>query len=366
MHNELKLPLCLTLLCAGFVVLLVLSPLVAAQGNNLLQNPSFEDPYIAIAGKENMRIAAGWQAWWVQGSPEEVSQGYRFQPEYKAAFRHDYPGNRVRSGELAQQFFHSFGNFQGGVFQQVGNIPVGARLRFEIWGMTWSCDNESKGNCSGATSGDPSPMRFRIGIDPMGGIDAFSPDIVWSEEQNAYDAWHLFQVEAVARNTTVTCFVYSYPEYRSQDNNVYLDDASLIIVAPPPTNTPRPTSTPTHTGTPTATDTATDTPTATNTSTPTDTPTATYTPTFTPTFTATHTPSSTPTFTATPTCTPTPTITATPTSTATPTRVPFMQSIANELDSAPGLATLAVILLVIIAILSALLVITSWLAPRRM
>ncbi|MBC7260737.1 MAG: hypothetical protein H5T63_01875, partial [Chloroflexi bacterium] len=218
--------------------------------------------------------AAPWVAWWIEGSPEEVSHGYRLAPEYKAAFRSDYPGNRVRSGELAQQYFHSFGNFQAGVLQQVHNIPVGARLRFSLWGMTWSCDREDKGNCGGATSGDPSPMHFRIGIDPTGGTNVFSPDIVWSPEQNAYDAWHYFEVEAVARNTTVTVFVYTYPDYRSQDNNVYLDDASLVIVAPPPTPTRRPTNTPTATLIPTST------PTATATSIPTHTPLPTCPPTM--------------------------------------------------------------------------------------
>jgi len=175
----------------------------------------------------------------------------------------------VRSGELSQQFFHSFGNFRGGVLQQVSNIPVGSRLRFEIWGMTWSCDNESKGNCDNATSGDPSPMRFRVGIDPTGAADMWSENIVWSPDHNAYDDWHLLAVEAEARNSTVTVFVYAYPEYRSQDNNVYIDDASLTILAPPPPPTPLPTNTPTETPIatatftplpPTPTSTATDTP----------------------------------------------------------------------------------------------------------
>lgn len=252
--------------------LLLCPSLALAQGPNLLQNPGFEQPYAVLPDKENCAIAAPWVAWWVQGTPEETSQGYRFAPEYKAAFRHDYPYNRVRSGELAQQYFHSFGNFQAGVLQQVPNIPVGARLRFELWGMTWSCDNESKGNCGGATSGDPSPMHLRIGIDPTGGTDVFSNNIVWSPEQNAYDAWHHFEVEAVARNSTVTVFVYAYPDYRSQDNNVYLDDASLVIVSPPPTATRRPTSTPTATPVPTATPLPTETRTATATRLPTNTP----------------------------------------------------------------------------------------------
>jgi len=231
-----------------------------AQGPNLIQNPGFEQPYAILPNKENCAIAAPWVAWWIEGTQEEVSRGYRFAPEYKAATRSDVPGNRVRNGELSQQYFHSFGNFQAGVLQQVANIPVGARLKFELWGMTWSCDSESRGNCGGATSGDPSPMHFRVGIDPTGGGDVFSSNIIWSAEQNAYDSWHRFEVEAVARNSTVTVFVYTYPDYRSQDNNVYLDDASLVIVAPPPTPTRRPTNTPPPTPVPTETPLPTSTP----------------------------------------------------------------------------------------------------------
>ncbi len=235
------------------IALLIFPTPVLAQGPNLLQNPGFERPYIDYPGKENCRIAAGWTAYWNEGTPEQTMQGYLLAPEYKAAFRSDFPGNRVRSGELSQQFFHSFGNFRGGVLQKVDNIQVGARLRFEIWAMTWSCDREDKGNCPNATSGDPSPMHLKIGIDPTGGLDMWSQNIVWSPEENAYDVWTRLQVEAVARNTSVTVWVYAYPEYRSQDNNVYLDDASLVVVAPPATATPRPTNTPTRTLTPTHT-----------------------------------------------------------------------------------------------------------------
>ncbi len=211
---------CVLLLLSGALV-------VQAQGPNLLQNPGFERPYVPMAVKENCRIAAPWVPYYYEGAPYETRIGYRLAPEYKAAFYYEYPGNRVHSGELAQQYFHSYGNFEGGVFQQVGGVRVGDRLRFDMWVMTWSCDNEKKGNCSKATSGDPSPMHLRIGIDPMGGTDAKSAAIIWSPEVNAYDAWQLLSVEAKALRSTVTVFAYSYPDYRSQDNNVYLDDASL-------------------------------------------------------------------------------------------------------------------------------------------
>jgi hypothetical protein len=134
------------------LVLAFAAPLAAlAQSPNLLQNGGFERPYVPMPVKENCRIAAPWVPWYIEGAPWETSQGYRVAPEYKAAFRDDYPGNRVRSGELSQQYFHSFGNFQGGVYQQVQNVTPGATLRFELWGFVWSCDNESKGNCGGST-----------------------------------------------------------------------------------------------------------------------------------------------------------------------------------------------------------------------
>ncbi len=103
-----------------------------ADGPNLLQNGGFENPYVPMPNKENCRIASSWVPWWVQGSPDQNVQGYLLAPEYKAAFRSDFPGNRVRNGELSQQYFHSFGNFQGGVWQQVSNVPVGAWLRFDL------------------------------------------------------------------------------------------------------------------------------------------------------------------------------------------------------------------------------------------
>jgi hypothetical protein len=247
---------------------------VAADGPNLLQNPGFEQPFAAsIPGKENCLIAVPWLAWYVQGPPERTSQGFLLAPEYKMSTRNDAPFNRVHGGDLAQQYFHSFGTFQAGVYQVVQKVTPGALLHLQIWGLTWSCNSESKGNCGNNTSGDPSPMHLRIGIDPTGGTDPFSPNIVWSAEVNAWDTWTLLQIEATAVNSTITVFAYSYPDYRSQDNNVYLDDASLVEVAPPATDTPVPTDTPQ--ASPTAQ--ATKTPVPTNTPKPTVAPVATAT-----------------------------------------------------------------------------------------
>lgn len=239
-------------------ILTLLTPAWAApaqtqQEENLLFNGGFEGPYVApIPGKDNINVAQGWFPYWVQGSPEETAQGYKVQPEYKAAFTTDFPYTRVRSGAQAQQYFHSFATFIGGVLQQV-TVPRNARLRFSAWGQAWSCLHFE--DCPNATSVNPSPMHMRIGIDPTGGTDWTSPNVVWSPYADPYDAYQLFTVEAVAVGTQVTVFLYAAPEYRNDDNDVYWDDASLVVLSPPsptpqPTRTPGPSPTPRPTRTP--------------------------------------------------------------------------------------------------------------------
>lgn len=248
-----------------------------AQGPNLLANPGFEPPYVtSIPGKNNCFIANGWTAWYIEGTREETAQGYLHAPEYKGATRQDFPYDRVHGGDTAQQWFRSFATYKAGVYQVVPNITPGARYRFGAWVMIWSChydEEEDKKNCQGARSGNPSPMRIRVGIDPKGGTDPFSANVVWSPEGDPVDAWQLFQVEAVAQASQMTVFVYSNPEFRNRNNDVYVDDASLVMVAAPPTPKPKPTNTPAPTSTPTATPEPTATPTPEATATPLPTPT---------------------------------------------------------------------------------------------
>jgi hypothetical protein len=180
-------------------------------------------------------------------------------------------------------------------------------------------------------------MHFRIGIDPYGGGDMLDPRVIWSEEQNAYDSWAHFQVEAVAKNSTITVMVYSYPDYRSQDNNVYVDDASLVVIAPPAAPTKPPTAVPTKTPMPTST------PVPTNTPPPTPVPVITNTPVV-PTAAPTYTPL--PTYTPWPTCAPTEPPKPVPTCPPVPTAMPVL----SQLTSGEGLPiTLAGILAILLA-----------------
>jgi LysM repeat protein len=203
---------------------------------NLLFNGGFEGTYVApLPGNDNINVAGGWVPYWLQGSPYDNARGFKLQPEYKGAFTHDYPYTRVRSGALAQQYFHSYGAFVGGVLQEV-NVPRNTRLRFTAWGQAWSCLWYHR--CPQAQSWRPAPMYMRIGIDPTGGTDWTSANIVWSEYASPYDAYQLFTVEANAAGTRATVFLYAAPEWPNDDNDVYWDDAVLEVVgsAPPPSS----------------------------------------------------------------------------------------------------------------------------------
>jgi len=252
---------------------------------NVLANPNFEGTYAQFAHYATAIMAPSWLPWWQPQSGDDEKWEHRM-PEYKAAAPYSA---RIHSGGNAQQLFTYYGTHVGGIYQRVSNIPAGAKVQFTIWGQAWAGEGDDANTSEGG-----GPMRMKVGIDPTGGTDPWSGNIVWSGEQNPLDTWAYFVVETVARNNQVTVFTHSAPPWPTKHNDVYWDDASLIVSAPPaPTNTPRPPTRVPATATPVP-----PTPTVTNT------PTVTPTPTNTPTNTPVHTP--------------TPTVTNTPTPTATP------------------------------------------------
>ncbi len=196
----------------------------------------------------------------------------------------------------AQRIWSDGVGFTAGLYQTVPGVLPGATYEAVLYWAPYSSD------------GDDSIER-KVGIDPAGGTDPRSPNIVWSP-----GLWRFkrltdkdLRVQAVAQAGTVTVFVRVHNPVTHGRDQVFLDGVTLIKVADPApaTATPIP---PTPTWTPIP-------PTATATASPSATPTATptMTPSATPTDTATPTPLPTATPSATPTVTPTPTATSTPT-----------------------------------------------------
>lgn len=257
----------LTFFVGMLAALLPGMPARAQEGPNLLTNGDFESGGSADwpwqDGIPEVQIAPGWRAFWVDpprppyaavpsycGNDPNCAWG---RPEFRSMKAADF-AYRVHSGFLSQKI-HSFNRqMEAGLYQQVSGIKPGTRLRFSAWVQTWSCAPGEQWNVCPTVpySNNPAPMHVRVGIDPTGGTNPWAGTVVWSGEGNAWDQWTLFQVEAVAQAETVTVFIYHRTDWADAmprvNNDVYIDDASLVALGettptpppPPPTSAANP------------------------------------------------------------------------------------------------------------------------------
>jgi hypothetical protein len=193
-----------------------------AGGTNLLLNPSFEGPYEPYASIGELNHAAEWIPFWFDGQNN-------LRPEFKPATL-AVDSRRVHSGETAQQYFKSHGQFKSGVYQVVFDVPLNVTLQFSIFGQAWSCDDTA--NCPGPQplSANPSNPFMRVGIDPLGGSNAFSADVIWSPYFHPLDQWQVACVTAESRRDIVTVFAWASPDGPRQNQDIYWDDAALVVV----------------------------------------------------------------------------------------------------------------------------------------
>ncbi|MFZ5916904.1 MAG: LysM peptidoglycan-binding domain-containing protein [Chloroflexota bacterium] len=237
----------------------------AQEPQNLLVNPGFEEGFYFADNAPEMQVANGWKPWWIQGRPEETSQGYLHRPEYKAEDRNLFGDRRVRSERYAQKFFTSYSTHHAGFFQRA-DAPPGSQVTFCIWVQVWSSSKDDPN-----ISEEPGKLSVSVGIDPLGRSDPYYPEVIWAEPVTQYDTWLHLCVSGPVQSNGVTVWTRSVVEWRVVHNDAYWDDATLVVSQPPPTPTPIPTATPVPTPTPlptpppsaTATPTAPATPTAT-------------------------------------------------------------------------------------------------------
>ncbi len=235
---------------------------------NLLTNGDFEadgDTWPMQDGIGEVQPALGWRAYYVDKPPKYVVRpDYCYEidlsrpdskpkptddgcfwarPEYRPLKTGPDTKNRIHGGVQVQKYFTWGRMHEAGLMQRVTGITPGAQLRFSAFMEAWMC-NDFVGACDGGRkSQNPTTMHLKVGIDPSGGTNPFSSTVVWSGEGDSFDRWTLFSIEATAKGDAVTVFTYSRPEwvdYARTNNDVYVDDASLIVISAPQPPTPTP------------------------------------------------------------------------------------------------------------------------------
>ena len=131
------------------------------------------------------------------------------------------------------------GTFLAGIYTQVGGLTPGATYNASMgWGAPYPWQGDNFGR--------------RLGIDPTGGTDPNSPNIVWGPMQrgpgkvlnDSNPGYPNIDVSAVARGSTVTVFVWVDHNYSTGQNQIFIDAVGLYQNADAPvvvaTDTPPP------------------------------------------------------------------------------------------------------------------------------
>ena len=145
-------------------------------------------------------------------------------PDFKPATSDFVNPVRPKTGQQVQKWSTFYATHDGGIYQQVANVQTGQSYCFSVWGQSWSSYNDN-----GYT--DPSHHGFlnqMIGIDPFGGTDWTSSNIIWTVPSMQYDEYGLFKLSAVAQANQLTVFMRANPLFPAKHNDVYWDDAILV------------------------------------------------------------------------------------------------------------------------------------------
>ena len=179
---------------------------VPAAQDNLLSNPGFEGSL------------SGWETWAITNAGAATGEMCNdlTVPTFQVS------SSVVHSGSSAAYYFTQWSAHNAGLFQVVDNVTPGATYRFTIWARASS-------RAEGETASS-SFTKMRIGIDPNGGTDASAASIVWSGDVTPMDSYASLTVEARAAGNKITVYTRSRPDWCMDHNDVYWDDASLVLV----------------------------------------------------------------------------------------------------------------------------------------
>lgn len=182
-----------------------------AMAANLLANPGLNSFYfIRYYHEWEERVADDW------GYFETVYEDGKLHFMDSETYGNFVGGLNYRREGTHSQVIWSAYEFDAGIYQQVG-VTVG-----EDYAVEASIVSFWEG--PGGTF-DHTKMVKYVGIDPTGGIDHTSANVIWSEGNSRDNEWVWPDIAARAEHTTITVFVrVTAPE---NSNHVYLDQVHI-------------------------------------------------------------------------------------------------------------------------------------------
>jgi len=189
-----------------------------AQGQELLQNGTFASYY--GTGNGDSVVPTGWKLQ-VESYARSAQQKWLFNefPGFTASWQ-------VSAGSAK---FNAYG------YQFVPGVRTGTAVRFSVYANLFTCNQNT--SCIGSngvrTSDKSSGAVVRVGIDPTGGQDPASANIVWSSYAQPFDTFQQLVIDSVSKNDNgVTVFINAGQAVGMLLNNVYWDKASLTTIGP--------------------------------------------------------------------------------------------------------------------------------------
>ncbi len=202
-----------------------------------IANPSFEEPY-------SNGLAQNWAPWHeernvnVDCNTESMFRRPSWGPEIAGG----NGGQLLLDGSRSQHVGNQFATWHGGVFQNVTGTTAGTQYRFtaNAWGRA-SQDQYP------APSDRVVDFTVRVGIDPTGGGNWTSANVVWGPTISPHDAWQSVSVETAAQGSTISVFIaanFAGPGHCRAHLDIWFDVASLETTGAQPTAVPVVTNTP--------------------------------------------------------------------------------------------------------------------------
>jgi hypothetical protein len=217
------------MILASLSVLLTLPALALA--TNLLTNGNF-NTFSNIPGRSwheiDEKVGTGWTHFYIASGTRLDKLHWFSSTDFTEAFDPGGDPYELEGNNGSAQNMWSAYEFDAGIYQRVTGLTSGVAYAFDVPLTTFW-------RGSGYDDSD-GIMKKWVGIDPTGGTDPTSPNVIWSDVDSDDKKWVYMDLAARAESDAMTFFVRIQAPENSSYNHTDLDmvyiDAAKVDLAP--------------------------------------------------------------------------------------------------------------------------------------